>query len=84
MKSNRKIASAVIASFVLGSGTLQIPHAQATPAYGVAMIDVRHADGYTKDFLPDRVIRVQYYGGYGHRCPRWCTNRYRRGGSKIK
>ena len=53
MKSNYKIATAVIASFVLGAGAVSVLHAQAKlPAYVVAEIDVKDQDGYTKDFLP--------------------------------
>ena len=36
MKSNRKIAAALIGSFVLGAGAVQLLHAQTTPpAYTV-------------------------------------------------
>jgi hypothetical protein len=62
MKSNYKIASAVIASIVLGVGTSHIPHAQAKPsAYGVAMIDARDEDGLTKGPLNQPIIKE--FGG---------------------
>jgi len=42
MKSNYKIAAAVIASFVLGVGAVSVLHAQVKlPAYVVAEIDVK-------------------------------------------
>ncbi len=42
MKSNYKIAAAVIGSFVLGLGAASVLHAQAKPpAYVVAEINVR-------------------------------------------
>ena len=54
MKSNRKIAAALIGSFVLGAGAVQLLHAQTTPpAYTVAMINVKDEEGYKKDFLPE-------------------------------
>jgi hypothetical protein len=49
-KANYKIAVGVIASFVLGGGTVQILHAQAKPiAYALAEITVNDEDGYKKD-----------------------------------
>jgi hypothetical protein len=54
MNTNYKIAAAVIGSFVLGAGTVQILHAQAKPpAYTLAEIAVQDEDGYKKDFLPE-------------------------------
>jgi uncharacterized protein (DUF1330 family) len=64
MKSNYKIAAAVIASFVLGVGAVSVLHAQAKlPAYVVAEIDVRDQDGYTKDFLPKAQANIKEFGG---------------------
>ena len=64
MKSNYKIAAAVIASFVLGVGAVSVLHAQAKlPAYVVAEIDVRDQDGYTKDFLPKARANIKEFGG---------------------
>jgi hypothetical protein len=52
MKSNYKIAAAVIASFVLGVGAVSVLHAQAKlPAYVVAEIDVKDQDGYAASVL---------------------------------
>jgi uncharacterized protein (DUF1330 family) len=63
MKSNYKIAAAVIASFVLGAGA-GVLHAQAKiPAYTVAEIDVKDQDGYAKDFLPKAQANIKEHGG---------------------
>ena len=60
MKSNYKIAAAVIASFVLGVAAVNVLHAQAKlPAYVVAEIDVKDQDGYTKDFLPKAQANIK-------------------------
>ena len=64
MKSNHKIAAAVIASFVLGVGAVSVLHAQAKlPAYVVAEIDVKDQDGYTKDFLHKAQANIKESGG---------------------
>ena len=64
MKSNYKIATAVIASFVLGAGAVSVLHAQAKlPAYVVAEIDVKDQDGYAKDFLPKAQANIKESGG---------------------
>ncbi len=64
MKSNYKIAAAVIASFVLGLGAASVLHAQAKlPAYAFAEIDVKDQDGYTKDFLPKAQANIREFGG---------------------
>ena len=64
MKSNYKIAVAVIGSFVLGVGAVSVLHAQAKlPAYVVAEIDVKDQDGYAKDFLPKAQANIKEAGG---------------------
>jgi uncharacterized protein (DUF1330 family) len=64
MKSNRKIAAALIGSFVLGAGAVQLLHAQTTPpAYTVAMIIVKDEEGYKKDFLPEAQKMIKEGGG---------------------
>jgi uncharacterized protein (DUF1330 family) len=64
MKSNYKIAAAVIASFVLGVAAVNVLHAQAKlPAYVVAEIDVKDQDGYAKDFLPKAQANIKESGG---------------------
>ena len=53
MRSNYRIAAAVIGSFALGLGAASVLHAQVKPpAYAFAEIDVKDKDGYTKDYLP--------------------------------
>jgi uncharacterized protein (DUF1330 family) len=64
MKSNYKIAAAVITSFVMGAGAISVLHAQAKlPAYVIAEIDVKDQDGYTKDFLPKAQANIKEFGG---------------------
>jgi len=64
MKSNYKIAAAVIGSFALGVGTASILHAQAKPlGYVLAEIDVKDQDGYTKNFLPKAQANIEEFGG---------------------
>ncbi|MGY3691121.1 uncharacterized protein (DUF1330 family) [Bradyrhizobium sp. USDA 3240] len=64
MKSVSKIATAAIASFVLGVGAGSVLYAQAKiPAYSVAEIDVRDQDGYAKDFLPKAQANIREHGG---------------------
>jgi uncharacterized protein (DUF1330 family) len=64
MKSNYKIAAAVICGFVLGVGAASVLHAQAKPpAYTFAEIDVKDQDGYTKDFLPKAQANIKESGG---------------------
>jgi uncharacterized protein (DUF1330 family) len=64
MKSNYKLAAAVIGSFVLGVGAVSVLHAQVKlPAYVVAEIDVKDQDGYAKDFLPKAQANIKEHGG---------------------
>ena len=64
MKSNYKIAAAVIGSFVLGLGAASVLHAQAKPpGYAFAEIDVKDQDGYAKDFLPKAQANIKEFGG---------------------
>src|ERR1700683_5417280 len=64
MKSNCKIATAIIVSFVLGGGAVSVLHAQAKlPAYAFVEIDVKDQDGYTKDFLPKAQAYIKETGG---------------------
>ena len=64
MKSNYKIAAAVIGSFVLGAGAADVLHAQAKPpGFTFAEIDVKDQDGYTKDFLPKAQAGIKESGG---------------------
>jgi uncharacterized protein (DUF1330 family) len=64
MNANYKIAAAVIGSFVLGAGTVQMLRAQAKPpAYTLAEIAVKDEDGYKKDFLPEAQRIIKEGGG---------------------
>ena len=64
MKSNCKIATAIIVSFVLGGGAVSVLHAQAKlPAYAFVEIDVKDQDGYAKDFLPKAQANIKEFGG---------------------
>jgi uncharacterized protein (DUF1330 family) len=64
MKSDYKIATAVLVSFVLGGGAVSVLHAQTKPpAYAFVEIDVKDQDGYTKDFLPKAQANIKEGGG---------------------
>jgi uncharacterized protein (DUF1330 family) len=53
MKSNYKVAIALVAGAAIGGAAIQGLHAQAKPiAYVVAEIDVTNPEGYAKEFLP--------------------------------
>ena len=53
MKSNYKLAIAMLAGFGLGAAAVQGLHAQAKPpAYVISEIDVVDKDAYAKDYLP--------------------------------
>ena len=53
MKSNYKLAIAMLAGFGLGAAAVQGLHAQAKPpAYVISEIDVVDKDAYAKEYLP--------------------------------
>ena len=53
MKTNYKVAIALVAGAVIGGAAIQGLHAQAKPpAYVVAEIDVTNQDAFTKEYLP--------------------------------
>jgi hypothetical protein len=53
MKTNYKIAIALVAGAAIGGAAIQGLHAQAKPiAYVVAEVDVTNPEGYAKEFLP--------------------------------
>jgi hypothetical protein len=53
MKSNYKLAIAMLAGFGLGAAAVQVLHAQAKPpAYVISEIDVVNKDAYAKEYLP--------------------------------
>ena len=64
MKSNYKIATAVIGSFVLGLGAASVLHAQAKPpAYLLAEVDVKDQDGFNKGFVSKVQADMKEFGG---------------------
>jgi hypothetical protein len=53
MKTNYKIAIALIAGAALGGAAVQGLHAQAKPpVYSVTEIDVTNVEAYTKEYAP--------------------------------
>jgi len=53
MKTNYKLAIALLAGAAVGALAMQGLHAQAKPiAYVVAEVDVTNPEGYAKEFLP--------------------------------
>jgi uncharacterized protein (DUF1330 family) len=63
MKSNYKIAAAVIGSFVLGVGAASVLHAASEPyAITVSEINVKDTDAYTA-WLPDVQKTIADAGG---------------------
>jgi uncharacterized protein (DUF1330 family) len=60
---NYKIAAALIGSFVLGAGGVQMLHAQTKPpVYVIAMVNVKDQDGYMKEFLPKAQAGIKENG----------------------
>jgi uncharacterized protein (DUF1330 family) len=53
VKTNYKVAIALVAGAAIGGAAIQGLHAQAKPpAYVVAEIDVTNQDAFTKEYLP--------------------------------
>jgi uncharacterized protein (DUF1330 family) len=53
MKTNYKIAIALIAGTAFGGAAIQVLHAQAKPlVYTVTEIDVTNVDAYMKEYVP--------------------------------
>lgn len=53
MKSNSKLATAMVVGAALGAVAVQGLHAQAKPpAYVISEIDVTNADAYAKEYVP--------------------------------
>jgi uncharacterized protein (DUF1330 family) len=64
MNINYKIGAAIVGTYLLGAGTVQMLHAQAKPlAYALAEIVVKDEDGYKKDFLPEAQRIIKEGGG---------------------
>jgi uncharacterized protein (DUF1330 family) len=64
MKSNYKVAAAMLAGVALGALAVQGLHAQAKPAlYSVAEIDVSNLDAYLKEYVPLAQAAIKAGGG---------------------
>jgi uncharacterized protein (DUF1330 family) len=63
MKSNYKIAIAMLAGAVLGAAAVQGLHAQAKPpAYVISEIDVTDKEAYAKEYVPLAVKALKESG----------------------
>ena len=64
MKSNYKVAAAMLAGVALGALAVQGLHAQAkSPLYSVAEIDVSNLDAYLKEYVPLAQAAIKAGGG---------------------
>ena len=64
MKSNYKVAVAMLAGVALGALAIQSLHAQAKPPlYSVAEIDVTNLDAYLKEYVPLAQAAIKAGGG---------------------
>jgi uncharacterized protein (DUF1330 family) len=64
MKSNYKVAVAMLAGVALGALVVQGLHAQAKPPlYSVAEIDVSNLDAYLKEYVPLAQAAIKAGGG---------------------
>ena len=65
MKSNYKVAVAMLAGVVLGALVVQGLHAQAKPPiYVVGEIDVSNLDAYLKEYVPLAQAAIKTGGGH--------------------
>jgi len=64
MKSNYKLAIALVAGAALGAAAVQGLHAQAKPpAFAVAMVDITNKDGFLKEFAAKAQKALRDNGG---------------------
>src|ERR1700693_4843904 len=64
MKSNYKIAIALVAGAAIGGAAIQGLHAQAKPpVYLVSEITVSNVDAYTKEYVPLARAAIKNSGG---------------------
>jgi uncharacterized protein (DUF1330 family) len=64
MKTNYKVAIALVAGAAIGGSVIQGLHAQATPPiYRIAEIAITDVDGYTKEFAPKAQAALKGAGG---------------------
>ena len=63
MKTNYKVAVALVAGAAIGGAAIQVLHAQAKPpAYVISEIDVAEKDAYAKEFVPLAVQALKESG----------------------
>ena len=64
MRIEYKVASAMLASTVVGGLAVHELHAQAkAPVYFIGEIDVTNPDGYAKEYLPKARALIKAHGG---------------------
>ncbi|HTS91901.1 MAG TPA: DUF1330 domain-containing protein [Stellaceae bacterium] len=64
MRTNYKMASAMLAGAILGGLIVHELHAQAKPpVYLIGEIDVTDSDGYAKEYLPKARELIKAHGG---------------------
>jgi uncharacterized protein (DUF1330 family) len=64
MKTNYKLAIALVAGAAIGGAAIQGLHAQAkAPVYSVTEIDVTNIDAYTKEYAPLAQASIKKSGG---------------------
>jgi uncharacterized protein (DUF1330 family) len=67
MKTNYKMALALVAGAAIGGAAIQGLHAQAkAPAYVVAEVDVTNQDAFVKEFVP-LAVKALGEGGSGYK-----------------
>jgi uncharacterized protein (DUF1330 family) len=67
MKTNYKVAIALVAGGAIGGAAIQGLHAQAKPiAYVVAEVDVTNSEGYAKEIVP-LTTKALSDGGSGYK-----------------
>jgi uncharacterized protein (DUF1330 family) len=64
MKTNCKVAIALVAGAAIGGAAIQGIHAQAKPpVYSVTEIDVTNIETYTKEYAPLAQASIKKWGG---------------------
>jgi len=64
MKTNYKVAIALVAGAAIGGAAIQGLHAQAKlPVYVVQEIDVSNLESYVREFIPKVRVLVNTFGG---------------------
>jgi uncharacterized protein (DUF1330 family) len=64
MKTNYKLAVALVAGAAVGGAAIQVLHAQAKPpVYVVGEVNVTNVDAYTKEYVPLARASIKNSGG---------------------